>query len=76
MVQSQPVNSGTTSAMQQTNATSVITHAPPAHEISRLGQYSINGLLGISQMDPNGNILKHQSKLPSNPTALGSAKVF
>lgn len=57
----------------QPNATSVIAHAPPAHEMSRVGQYSINGLLGISQIDPNGNILKHQPKISSHsiPAALG-----
>ncbi|XP_042206885.1 paired box protein Pax-2-B-like isoform X5 [Homarus americanus] len=54
---------GTLSPVSQ--ATSVITHAPPApHEtaLQRPGSYSINGILGIPphHTDPNGNINKRK----------------
>ncbi|XP_071529082.1 paired box protein Pax-2-A-like isoform X11 [Panulirus ornatus] len=53
---------GTLSPVSQ--ATSVITHAPPTpHEtaLQRPGSYSINGILGIPpHTDPNGNINKRK----------------
>ncbi|XP_071529026.1 paired box protein Pax-2a-like isoform X2 [Panulirus ornatus] len=53
---------GTPSPVSQ--ATSVITHVPPApHEtvLQRPGSYSINGILGLPPLtDPNGNINKRK----------------
>ncbi|XP_071528835.1 LOW QUALITY PROTEIN: uncharacterized protein [Panulirus ornatus] len=53
---------GTPSPVSQ--ATSVITHVPPApHEtvLQRPGSYSINGILGLPPLaDPNGNIQKRK----------------
>ncbi|XP_071529020.1 uncharacterized protein [Panulirus ornatus] len=53
---------GTPSPVSQ--ATSVITHVPPApHEtaLQRPGSYSINGILGLPPLtDPNGNIHKRK----------------
>lgn len=44
-------NQNNSSSNSQQKPTSVITHAPPAttgHDFNRIGQYTINGLLGIA----------------------------
>ncbi|XP_071528823.1 uncharacterized protein [Panulirus ornatus] len=60
---------GTPSPVSQ--ATSVITHVPPApHDtvLQRPGSYSINGILGLPPLtDPNGNIHKRKRDESSEP---------
>lgn len=54
------VNGGSPQLQPTSNTTSVITHAPSViHDGSQSMQrpsYSINGILGIASVDPNGNV--------------------
>ncbi|XP_067128955.1 paired box protein Pax-5-like isoform X2 [Centruroides vittatus] len=58
-------NGGSPQTQPPSNTTSVITHAPPAaHEATALQRpsYSINGILGIPNADPNVNKRKREDR--------------
>ncbi|XP_067139961.1 paired box protein Pax-2a-like isoform X2 [Centruroides vittatus] len=60
------VNGGSPQLQPTSNTTSVITHAPSAvHDGSQSMQrpsYSINGILGIASVDPNGNVKRKREE--------------